>query len=123
MHSPPCKALLSKLASSACLNYAVYWGLAHRFCRFENDTSKMLSQLVVTETGLPRPDIGIRWRKGFMEPLPQISVNKQVHPQEVDEIGEGPVGLSSELKVFQQEHRNQCCPNLNPYGVGRCTDE
>jgi len=38
-------------------------------------------------------------------------------------FGQRPVQPGAELQVLQQEHPDECCPNLSPHGVGACPDE
>jgi hypothetical protein len=53
-----------------------------------------------------------------MEPGPKIAIDKQVHAQERDEIGKRPAKTCFHLEILQNQNRDQCCPNLNPKGVG-----
>ena len=45
-------------------------------------------------------------------------MSKEVHSQQGHEIRKGPIKLGSKLKEPQDEHRNQCCPNLDLDGIG-----
>ena len=56
-------------------------------------------------------------------PGPQIPIGEQVIPQQRHEIGERPGDPRPELQVLQQQDRDQCCPNLDLEGVGRCPHE
>ena len=54
----------------------------------------------------------------MIEPSPKISMGKQIHSQQGHQVRKGPIELGSELKEPQNQHRNQCCPNLNPNSIG-----
>ncbi len=45
-------------------------------------------------------------------------MSKEVHSQEGHEIRKGPVKLGTKLKEPQNQHGNQCCPNLDLDGIG-----
>lgn len=45
--------------------------------------------------------------------FPQIMICKEVPAKERHQVGERPVGLGLKLKVLDQQHGNQCCPNLD----------
>src|SRR4030066_198105 len=77
----------------------------------------MLSELAETEFEL-FGFIRNRWYfKRFIEPGPKISMSKQIHSQQGHEIRKGPVKLGSKLKEPQDQHRDQCCPNLDLNGI------
>src|SRR4030066_1523354 len=60
-----------------------------------------------------------RWYfKRFIEPSPKISMSKEVHSQQGHEIRKGPVKLGAKLEETENQHRNQCCPNLDLNGIG-----
>src|SRR5580658_6390512 len=61
---------------------------------------------------------GRRWLKGIIEPGEQIPVNKELLAQQRAQIGEAPTEAGAELQIFQQQHGDQCYPNLRPQGVG-----
>src|SRR5512147_2112853 len=54
----------------------------------------------------------------FIEPGPEISMSKEVHSQQGHEIRKRPVKLGTKLKEPQNQHGNQCCPNLDLDGIG-----
>src|SRR3989304_6608910 len=54
----------------------------------------------------------------FIEPGPKIPMSKKVHSQQGHEIRKGPIQLGAKLKEPQDQHRNQCCPNLDFYRIG-----
>ncbi len=56
--------------------------------------------------------------KRMIEPGPKIPMGKEIHAQQGHQIRKGPMKLRSELKESQDQHRNQCCPNLNPHRIG-----
>ena len=59
----------------------------------------------------------------MIEPLPEISINKQVNSQKIDQIGKAPLVPGFELQILDDEHRNQCRPYLSPNGVGGSANE
>ena len=78
----------------------------------------MLSELSETELQLFR-FIRNRWCfVRFIEPGPKISMSKKVHSQQGHEIRKGPVKLRTKLKEPQDQHGDQCCPNLNLDSIG-----
>ena len=78
----------------------------------------MLSKLTKTELEL-LGFIRDRWYfKRVIEPGPKIPMSKQVHSQQGCKIRKGPVEFRAELKEAENQHRNQCCPNLNLHGIG-----
>jgi len=58
--------------------------------------------------------MNIEWA---VDPFPQVTIRKQVPAQECHQIGERPLELGLELKVLDQQHGNQCCPNLDAEGI------
>lgn len=78
----------------------------------------MLSELPQLQTKL----LGLVWNginlKGLIEPGSKIPMSKEVHPQQGHQVGKKPVELRPKLKKAQDQNRNQCCPNLNPDGIG-----
>ena len=50
-------------------------------------------------------------------------MGKKVHPQQGDQIRKRPLLLGKELKVFQDQDGNQCCPNLDLDCIGAGTDK
>jgi hypothetical protein len=78
----------------------------------------MLSKLSKTEFKLFRLIRHGRYLKGLVDPVPKISMRKQVHSQQGDQIRKGPAEFGSKLEEPQDQHRNQCCPNLNLNGIG-----
>ena len=66
--------------------------------------------------------IGNRWYfKRFIEPGPKISMSKEVHSQQGHEIRKGPIKLGSKLEETENQHCDQCCPNLDLDGIGTGT--
>lgn len=63
-----------------------------------------------------------RWVGLFLErvidPFPEVFVGKEIPAQEGDEVGESPVPFTTMLEQLEQEHADECCPNLDFYGVG-----
>ena len=56
-----------------------------------------------------------QWRcfHGISQPLGQIAVSKQVQPKHRSQIGQRPVGFGEVMQPFQEEQRDQGCPNLD----------
>src|SRR4030042_6405776 len=78
----------------------------------------MLSRVTKTECEL-FGFIRNRWYfKGFIEPGPKISMSKEVHSQQGYEIRKGPIKLGTKLEGPQDQHRDQCCPNLDLDRIG-----
>jgi hypothetical protein len=79
---------------------------------------KMLSKLAKAKLklfGLIRN----RWYfKRFIEPGPEIPMGKQVHSQQSNQVRKGPVEFGSKLEEAKDQHRDQCCPNLDLHGIG-----
>lgn len=50
-------------------------------------------------------------------------MGEEIHAQERDEIGQAPAETGGQLQVTQQQHRDQCRPNLRLDRVGRGADE
>ncbi len=82
----------------------------------------MLSELGHVEPQL----LGVRdWDdfKGLFQPGPEVSVCEEVHPKQCHQVGERPVELGAQLEPAQEQHGNQCCPDLNLDGIGAGADE
>ena len=78
----------------------------------------MLSELTETELQL-FGFIRNRWcLVRFIEPSPKIPMRKEIHSQQGHEIRKGPMKLRPKLKEPQDQHGNQCCPNLDLDGIG-----
>ena len=50
-------------------------------------------------------------------------MGKQIHPQQSHQIRKGPVKFRSKLEETENQHRNQCCPNLDLHGIGTGSHE
>jgi len=61
--------------------------------------------------------------KGFIEPRHQIAMGEQIHAQQRNQIGQAPAKTGGQLQVTQQQHRDQCSPNLCLDRVSRRADE
>jgi len=71
---------------------------------------------------LDRRDFQRRRRlERLIEPGKQVAVDKQLLPQQGDQIGQGPAKGSSQLQVVEQEQGDQGSPDLNPQGIGAGT--
>jgi len=74
-----------------------------------------------------KPQLGIGqlgWSlEGVIEPIPEVAVGKQVQAEQSHQAAERQVILGTELKILEQQHGNQCCPNLCLQGVGAGADE
>ena len=49
---------------------------------------------------------------GVVEPGPQIAIRQQVESQHRGEVREAPLPRGLQLQELQQQHGDQCCPNL-----------
>src|SRR4030042_1148572 len=78
----------------------------------------MLSKLPKTELKLLRLIRNWWYFKRLIEPGPKIPMSKEVHSQQGHEIRKGPVELGTKLKEPQDQHRDQCCPNLDLDRIG-----
>src|SRR5438309_7048500 len=70
----------------------------------------------------PLGRLGCAWRgrgERLIEPGPQVTIRKQIHPEQRDEIGQGPAERGFELQVLEHEQRDQSRPDLNMQRVGR----
>ena len=61
--------------------------------------------------------------KGFVQPSPEIPMGKEIHPKQGHQIRKRPAEFGSKLEKPQDQHGNQCCPNLNPDGIGAGSDK
>jgi len=53
----------------------------------------------------------------MINPSPKIPMGKQNHSQQGYQVRKKPIKLGSKLKEPQDQHRNRCCPNLNPNNI------
>ena len=84
---------------------------------------KMLSELNQVQLQLFRL-IGFGWNvKRFVQPSPEIPMGKEIHPKQSHQIRKRPTEFGSKLKELQNQHGNQCCPNLNLDGIGAGSDK
>ena len=66
----------------------------------------------------------MRWRgERFVEPGHQIAVGKEIHAQKRHEIRQAPAKTGGPLQITQEQHRDQCCPNLSLDRIRRRADE
>ena len=61
--------------------------------------------------------------KRGVNPMPEISVGEEVPTDEGDQIGKSPLNGGTELEQLQKQHGDQCCPNLDVYGIGSRPNE
>src|ERR1700747_868123 len=61
--------------------------------------------------------------EGIVEPEQQIPVNKELLSQQGAQIGQRPAESGAELQILQQQHGDECCPNLGLQRVGRSSDK
>jgi len=61
--------------------------------------------------------------KRFVQPSPEIPMGKQVHPKQSHQIRKRPGEFGSKLEKPKDQHRNQCCPNLDLDGIGTGADK
>ena len=45
-------------------------------------------------------------------------MSKEIHSKQGHQIRQRPVELGPKLEEAKDQHRNQCCPNLNLNGIG-----
>jgi len=73
------------------------------------------------------PELGVRqlrWSfKRIIEPIPEITVGKQVQTKQRHQAAKRQVALRAKLEILEQQHGNQCCPNLCFESIGAGTDE
>jgi hypothetical protein len=68
--------------------------------------------------------VGIgRYLKRRIHPSPKIPMRKEIKAQKSHEIRERPGEPGTQLQVAQQQHGDQCCPNLSLDGVGAGSHE
>ena len=74
-----------------------------------------------------QPQLGIRQLggsfEGVVKPIPEVAVGKQVQTEQRHQSTEGQVAFGAEPEVFEQQHGDQCCPNLSLQGIGAGADE
>jgi len=56
--------------------------------------------------------------KGMIQPGPKIAMGEQIHPQQGQKIGQRPAELGAQLKEPEDQHGDQCCPNLDLDRIG-----
>jgi hypothetical protein len=61
--------------------------------------------------------------EGIIEPVPEVAVGKQIQAEQSHQTAERQVVLGTELEVLEQQHGNQCCPNLCFQGIRAGADE
>ena len=88
-----------------------------RGCVLRNQIPKMLSQLSKIQSQLLRLVRNRQDIKGFVQPLPKVSMRKEVHSKQNNQIRQRLIKFRLELEKPQDQHRNQCCPNLNLHGI------
>jgi len=73
---------------------------------------------VLNETEL-RIRRAFRWGgEGLVDPRPEVAIGKEVPAQQGHQVRQRPGQRGAELQILEQEHGDQCCPNLEVYGVG-----
>ncbi len=74
-----------------------------------------------------KPQPGIRQfgrsLKGVIEPVPKVTVGKQIQAEQGHQATERQFVLGAEPEIFEQQHGNQCCPNLCFQSIGAGADE
>ena len=50
-------------------------------------------------------------------------MGEEIHAQERNEVGQAPAELGGQLQIAQEQHRDQCCPNLRLDRIRRGADE
>jgi hypothetical protein len=66
---------------------------------------------------------GERFVEWFVEPGHQIAMGKEIHAQKRHQVGEAPAETGGQLQITQQQHRDQCCPNLSLDRIRRRADK
>ncbi len=61
--------------------------------------------------------------KGFVQPSPEIPMGKEIHPKQGHQIRKRPGEFGPKLEKLEDQHGNQCCPNLNLNGIGAGSDK
>jgi hypothetical protein len=61
--------------------------------------------------------------KGFVQPSPEIPMGKEIHPKQGHQIRKRPGEFGPKLEKLEDQHGNQCCPNLNLDGIGTGSDK
>jgi hypothetical protein len=56
----------------------------------------------------------------MIEPYPEITMRKEIHPKNSRRIGKRPVKFPIQPQVAKDRHNDQCCPILNLHRTGRC---
>ena len=50
-------------------------------------------------------------------------MGKEIHPKQGHQIQKRPGEFGPKLEKFEDQHGNQCCPNLNLDGIGAGSDK
>jgi len=50
-------------------------------------------------------------------------MGKQIHTENGHQVGKRPVEFGPQLQKPKDQHRNQCCPNLDLDRIGTCSDK
>ena len=87
-------------------------------------SSCMLSKLCEGQFGLISHIQSVRRRgEGFMDPSPEVSVDKEVQAQERHQIREAPSQTAAHLEILQEQDGDECCPNLDVHRIGAGSHE
>jgi hypothetical protein len=79
---------------------------------------------LLPKLGSPRKDqflSGIEQRrrlKRFIDPHPQVAINKQLLGQPGRQIGQAPTEAGAQLQILEQQQGDERDPNLDVQGVG-----
>ncbi len=84
---------------------------------------KMLSELDQVQLQLLRLVESRQDFKGFVQPSPEIPMGKEIHPKQSYQIRKRPAEFGPKLEKPEDQHANQCCPNLNLDGIGTGSDK
>lgn len=57
------------------------------------------------------------------QPFAQVPIGKEVEPEEIGAVGEGPPGFGEVVEPAEDEQGDECCPNLDVEGVFAGPDE
>ena len=83
----------------------------------------MLSKLSKVEDRLDGNSWVARRFVRFIDPLPQIPMDKEIQAQQRNEVREAPLDAAAHLQILENEDGDQCCPNLDAHRVGAGADK
>ncbi len=84
---------------------------------------KMLSELDKAQFQLFRLVKSRQDFKRFVQPSPEVPMGKEIHSKQGYQIRKRPAEFGPKLEKPEDQHGNQCCPNLNLDGIGTGSDK